>query len=167
MGCSTPYQPLNSFDLRGGYIEKEISPGIWRVMYSGNGYTTMETAQTYFLYRCAELTLSKNYEGFSIVSNVNLARIIKNDAKPVKVASVAPHYVYVPGSSDSQKGYMVGDIQLLHQPLALEPGRVFDAAKLKAVLDPIVNGKKCDAGNVCPHVHSYIYPEGRILKGAG
>lgn len=45
-GCATPY---GSAGILGGFSEKNLEGDIWRVSFSGNGYTTMETVQTYWL----------------------------------------------------------------------------------------------------------------------
>jgi hypothetical protein len=42
--CANTY---SSQGITGGYNEKEMEPGIWRVSYSGNGFTTYESVQTY------------------------------------------------------------------------------------------------------------------------
>src|SRR6267154_1998047 len=98
-GCATEYQSRN---LSGGYREEQSGPDTWFIGFSGNGYTTRETVQTFWLYRAAELMLKK--------------------------------------------------------PFAANPPRIFDAQALKNELDPIVKGKLCSDGNVCPHVHGYLRP---------
>jgi len=55
------------------------------------------------------------------------------------------------------------EIRLLKRPFTPAPPRVFDAAALKTVLEPHVNGPKCKLGNVCPHPHDYLKP---ALAGA-
>src|SRR5205807_329950 len=65
--CATKYEPSG---LTGGFTSLELRPDVWRVSFSGNGHTTNETAQTYWLYRCAELALEKNYDGFEILSDM-------------------------------------------------------------------------------------------------
>lgn len=157
--CSTPYGPNAIF---GGYSEKEIEPSIWRVRFGGNGYTTYETVQTYWLYRCAEMTIEKGFDGFEIISNIRLV-----DAPPApesltsgsdkQLAAVAQYYIpmYIP---QAPMPFVEADIRLLRQPLDPVPGKRFNAADLKNALEPYVKGKKCDADNVCPHVHRYLYP---------
>lgn len=53
--------------------------------------------------------------------------------------------------------YLEGDIRLLKRPFQTQAGKIFDAAKLKVRLDPVINGPKCSLGNVCPHPHDYIH----------
>lgn len=154
--CSTPYGPNAIF---GGYSEKEIEPGIWRVRFSGNGYTTRETVQTYWLYRCAELAIEKGFDGFEIVSNIRLtatpSSAESHAGTDTQLASVAQYYIpmYMPPTP-----FFEADIRLLRHPLDPVLGKRFNAADLKSTLESHVKGKKCDGDNVCPHVHRYLYP---------
>ena len=138
-GCATGY---GADDITGGYSEAQISPGVWTLRYAGNGYTTRETVQTFWLYRAAELTLEQGYDGFEIVSNMRLSALGG-------------------GLSDVQyveKPYLVGEIRMLKKPFTPRPPTILDAHALKARLEPLVKGKLCDDHNVCPHVHDYLMP---------
>ncbi|MGA7711011.1 MAG: hypothetical protein WCA81_03855 [Rhizomicrobium sp.] len=172
-GCATSYQ---SQGITGGYSEKQLEPGVWRVAFGGNGYTTREAVQTYWLYRCTEITLQNGYSGFQILSGVTL---ISNDRDEFDSANLIPihgggggggggghgsrggAYVYIPGGTMMEKPYIVADIRLLKGPITEDPPKVFDAAALKQTLEPLVKGKLCD-GNVCPHVHRYVLPKENV-----
>jgi hypothetical protein len=154
VGCATPY---GSQGITGGFTELELEPNIWRINYGGNGFTTAETVQTYWLYRCAEITLEKGFAGFEVISNTHL---VQGTAREVRVAGPVYVPMYIPMDS-GPKPELIGDIRLLKAPVATKPGKVFDATWLKAQLEPFVKGKKCDEGNVCPHVHHYLYPPRR------
>jgi hypothetical protein len=65
--CSTPYADQG---LLGGFDIKELRPDVSRVKFQGNGYTSRESIQVYWLYRCAELALEKGYAGFEILSDM-------------------------------------------------------------------------------------------------
>ena len=159
--CATSYQPLS---FSGGFRSKQIEGQVYRVTFSANGYSTAETAQTYWLYRCSELALEKQFEGFEILSNINLVMPLAPEqffAPQPGVRKV--QYVYTPIIIDSgYKPFIEADIQLLKGPITAAPPRVFDAAKLQALLDPYVKGEKCNAGNVCEHVHKYLFPDGKF-----
>ena len=71
-GCATPYQPLTVTSMTGGFKVKQIEGDIYRVLFSANGYSSRETAQTYWLYQCASLAIEKGFAGFEILSNINL-----------------------------------------------------------------------------------------------
>jgi hypothetical protein len=133
-GCqATPYQPAAD---TGGFAELELIDGIWRIRFMGNSYTTQETARSYWLYRAAELTTSKGYDGFEVLPQIGLA----------------------PGRGSAL--VIEGEIRMLKTPFEFVPPRTFNAASLKAALDPYVNGAKCDtrttSGNICPHAHDYL-----------
>ena len=139
-GCqATRYQP--SADS-GGFAELELIDAVWRVRFMGNAYTTRETAQTYWLYRSAELALAKGYDGFEVLPQIGMVRS-HGDARSTGSVLV-----------------IEGEIRLLKAPFELAPPRTFNALVLKAALDPHVNGAKCDtrttSGNVCPHAHDYL-----------
>jgi hypothetical protein len=163
-GCASHYGPDQ---ITGGYLEKELEPGTWRVQFLGNGYTTSETTQTFWLYRCAELAKSKGYDGFRILTPIRLSEVqaLRPTAgAPATIIKVhghgggGGHYTYYSYSySQMPKPSLSGDIQMIRNPIAAEPGKVFDATALMAALDPYVKGKLCGT-NVCPHVHRYLYP---------
>lgn len=133
-GCqATRYQPVAD---TGGFAELELTDGIWRIRFAGNAYTTRETARGYWLYRAAELTLSKGYDGFEVLPQIG------------------------PGPSRGNALIIEGEIRMLKTPFESVPPRTFNAASLKAALDPFVNGAKCDtrttSGNICPHAQDYL-----------
>lgn len=64
-GCSTSYGPSG---LTGGYEETQLAPNIWRVSFTGNGYTTQERTQDFALLRSAELTVKTGYRYFGFAS---------------------------------------------------------------------------------------------------
>jgi hypothetical protein len=133
-GCqATRYQPAAD---GGGFAELELIDDIWRIRFTGNAYTTQETARSYWLYRAAELTVSKGYDGFEVLPQIGPAR------------------------SQGSALVVEGEIRMLKAPLEFVPPRTFNAKSLKAALDSHVNGAKCDtrttSGNICPHVHDYL-----------
>jgi hypothetical protein len=78
--CATPYGEQG---LLGGFNAIELRPDVWRVKFQGNGVTTRETAQTFWLNRCAELTLEKGYNAFEILSDMQFVmRRPSNESDP-------------------------------------------------------------------------------------
>ena len=61
--CATPYAQSG---LTGGFDVQELRPDVFRV----SGYTSRETVQVYWLYRCAQLALEKGFGGFEILSDM-------------------------------------------------------------------------------------------------
>ena len=166
-GCATSYQTMG---ISGGFEESNIEGDVWRITFGGNGYATRETVQTYWLYRCSEVALANGFDGFEILSNIQLVKNSNPEdylgTKSSFIKTGGGGVVYVPLYIDeSNKPSIEADIQLLKLPFEARPPKVFDAHELKEVLEPIVNAeKKCDMGNVCPHVHKYLYPKGRFKE---
>lgn len=67
VSCSTPYQDQG---FTGGSDVKELRPDVFRVSFQGNGYTTRESVQVYWLYRSAQLAVEKGFAGFEILSDI-------------------------------------------------------------------------------------------------
>lgn len=160
-GCATPMQKSGFWNgVGGGYSEKQIQDDLWRVGYTGNGFTTYETVQTYWLYRCASLAGERGYAGFEILSDVRLTLSLPASEWTGEAHMEKSHAVYtpifVPGGA-SNFPVLEADIRLLKEPVVSERPKRYNAAELKAALEPIVNGKKCGGGNVCPHAHEYVY----------
>jgi hypothetical protein len=149
--CATSY---SSEGLTGGYSDKQLEPTIWRIEFAGNGDTTDETVETYWLYRAAEVTLANGFDGFKVLSNILLIGV------PLRVAANGAIFIPIPMyTAPTYKPSLSGNIKLLKLPFEAVPGEVFNAADLRKQLDPCVNGPKCDKGNVCPHTHPYVYCE--------
>jgi hypothetical protein len=51
---------------------------------------------------------------------------------------------------------------VLPAPIEAAPPKVFNAKAPLAQLDPIVKGTEQCHGNVCPHVHEYLLPKGKL-----
>ena len=64
---ATPYQPLGTRGSSGGFAEQRIEANRYRVVFSGNDYTSRQTVENYLLFRAAELTVASGYDGFTIV----------------------------------------------------------------------------------------------------
>ncbi|MFI4935267.1 MAG: CC0125/CC1285 family lipoprotein [Caulobacterales bacterium] len=160
LGCATSYAPES---LIGGYSESRVSSNVWRITFSGNGYTSQETVQTYWLYHCAAVALREGFDGFRILTPVKLTeleeRLGEGQPRVIRARASGGGFVYIPIYIPSavDKPSLSGEIVLLKAPITADPGHTFDANALQAHLGPYVLGAKC-GGNVCPHVHSYLYP---------
>lgn len=155
--CASTYAPSS---IVGGFSDAKMGSDQWIVSYGGNGYTTEETVQTYWLYHCAELALANGYDGFEILSGVKLTAVEPSDgARLIRISEPQRMDDY----ERSQKPWLDGRVRMLRKPLSPDPGRIFDARVLKARLEPYVVGTKC-GGNVCPHVHDYLYPPAPVLN---
>lgn len=156
-----------------GYIERETETGTWNLAFGGNGYTSRESAQTYWLYRAAELTLERGYDGFEIpgwFSWVHRDVPISPEVSRLRPYQIAAGMIFIPIPTGQGNGLsyrpltfpkIEADIRLIYAPITTKPSKIFDARKLKAAVEPYVVGPKCDVlegiDNVCPHVHDYVY----------
>jgi hypothetical protein len=191
--CATPYTESG---ILGGFDAKEFREDVYRVSFGGNGYTSTETVQTYWLYKCADLALEKGYYGFEILSDLRFVmhrpesqeavsgtmRIVVSAAELAELsrwridASHEPDtavrvqvarggtFIYVPtyGGAARPKPLFQGDIQLIKKTFAPAPPKLFAASALKGALEDHVKSDKCGLGNVCPHVHDYLFPKGAL-----
>ena len=66
-GCATSYQKDGFFSLSGGYSETQLDKNVFKVSFSGNGFTSRERATNLTLLRSAELTLENGYQYFAII----------------------------------------------------------------------------------------------------
>ena len=69
-GCATPtpYQPLGApTGIRGGFSEQQIESNRFRVMFAGNELTSRERVENYLLFRAAELTVQRGFDGFTLM----------------------------------------------------------------------------------------------------
>ncbi|MCY4427805.1 MAG: hypothetical protein OXC05_12365 [Halieaceae bacterium] len=161
-GCATAYQKAAG-KYTGGYRAVELEPGIYRVVFYGNGYTTKETVQTYWLYKCTEVALENGYDGFEILSVINLTQNFSveeffHGKNPLREAQV---YYFPMDVGPKPELELEGDIRLLRNPVSEMPPKIFDARKLQEALSLYVNAEeKCEGGNICEHVHKYLHPEG-------
>ena len=154
--CATPYQQAGFLNWEdGGFRVVQLRDAAqkpmedrWRIQFDGNQNTTLETVRTYGLYRCATLALEKGFDGFEVI--------------PLAQMSLAPA---APGFQKAQFIFIpvriprfAAEIRLLKKPFVANPPQIFDAAALKAALEPHVTGEKCEGGNVCPHTPDYLQP---------
>lgn len=63
-GCATSYQ---STGLTGGFSETRLAEDMFRVEFTGNGFTRGERASDFALLRASELTLDNGYRYFVIM----------------------------------------------------------------------------------------------------
>jgi hypothetical protein len=98
--CATPYAEQG---LLGGFDVKELRRDVYRVSFQGNGYTSRESVQAYWLYRCAELALEKGFAGFEILSDMQFVMrrpSVDDFATPALSGSMASLRTRIPVSPD-------------------------------------------------------------------
>ncbi len=152
-GCAAPYQPRGH---QSGYTDKRIDDNTYIVNYLGDGTTDAERTWNFWMYRCAELTLEKGYVYFAILPRT---RLTSETATPMLRPALAytgrtdgaGEFVQTKGGGVTYYSYSVpytytaafsnATIKLYRDPLPLSVLIAVDAAKLKAVLAPVVAGK--------------------------
>ena len=177
-GCIAVYQPQSNvpfLNIRGGYSEHTRGNGVWHVAFGASSPTTSETAQCYWLYRCAELALDKGFDGFEILSEIRLAayRLPKSypdggaRVQPASWGGIALGLLAGGGGGGGDPLNFAADIRMLKGPIAARPPRIFDAQKLKAALISHVAEPMKSRTNVKPHPHDYLRPESGLTNQAG
>jgi hypothetical protein len=198
--CATPYAEQG---LLGGFDVKELRPDVYRVSFQGNGYTSRESVQAYWLYRCAELALEKGFAGFEILSDMQFvmqrpavddvdtpaltssiasmrtripvspnevteaaswraqADLATRTGQPIRVAHGGA-IIFYSGGASIPKPAIEGDVHFIAGPVESAPPKLFNAKALRDQLQPIIKAEKCGVGNVCPHVHEYLLPKGKL-----
>ena len=67
-GCAAPRSTVyKARDGGFGSTETRMEDGAWRVAFTGNRATRLETAENYALYRAAEITLRGGFERFAVI----------------------------------------------------------------------------------------------------
>ncbi|QOZ76639.1 hypothetical protein XH83_14965 [Bradyrhizobium sp. CCBAU 53351] len=129
VSCSTPYQQQS---ITGGSDVKELRADVYRVSFQGNGYTTRESVQVYWLYRAAQLALEKGFAGFEVLSDIHfvMRRPPAEDRTGPRLASAVPSLrTYIPVSPQETADFRVWDRGDLasrsDEPIRLARGAVF------------------------------------------
>ena len=200
--CATPYQQQG---ITGGSDVKELRPDVYRVSFQGNGYTTRESVQVYWLYRCAELAIEKGFTGFEILSDMQFVmprpatddlpkfalsssvpslrtripvssdeaaelklwrthvEFASRSAEPIRIArGGGAIFIYSGGGAAIPRPAIEGDVHFLSTPIESAPPKIFNAKALRAQLEPLVTAPEKCGGNICPHVHEYLLPKGKL-----
>lgn len=107
----TPYAPAET--RQGGYSERLVEPGRYRVKFSGNSLTSRDTVESYALHRAAELTLEHGGEHFIVTQrNVDIDTTYVADFPPVPY--YRPYYRrhFYPGDPFGPFPYAYGPTRL-------------------------------------------------------
>ncbi|MBR0720678.1 CC0125/CC1285 family lipoprotein [Bradyrhizobium manausense] len=115
VSCSTPYQQSG---FTGGSDVKELRPDVYRVTFQGNGYTTRESVQVYWLYRSAQLAVEKGFAGFEILSDIQfvMRRPPADDRRPRLAVAVPSLRTHIPVSPQEAADFRIRDDDLAMRP---------------------------------------------------
>jgi hypothetical protein len=92
-GCAsaTLYQPMT---LDGGYAQTRLGSDMFNVIFQGNAHTPWRTAETYALYRSAELSDESGFDYFVVVGgNAEISPLLLSglDAYPSQASGTGSH----------------------------------------------------------------------------
>jgi hypothetical protein len=103
-GCATAY---NNTGFSGGYSDTQLAPDVFRITFSGNGFTSSDRAQDFALLRAADLTLSHRFRFFAIITGRSGG----------SVSSVTlPGSSYTTASATGYGGYAYGTATTTYTP---------------------------------------------------
>lgn len=70
IGCSTQYQPEG---FTGGFNDTQLSKDVFRISFTGNGYTSSDKVGDFVLLRAAELSMKNGYRYFAVIDGKETA----------------------------------------------------------------------------------------------
>ena len=88
--------------------------------------------------------------------------LASRSAEPIRMARGGGAVIFYGGGAAIPKPAIEGDVHFISTPVVSAPPKVFNARELRDQLEPIVKAEKCGVGNVCPHVHEYLLPKGKL-----
>jgi hypothetical protein len=88
--------------------------------------------------------------------------LASRSAAPARMARGGGAIFFYGGGAAIPMPSIEGDVHFLPAPVESAPPKVFNARALRDQLEPIVKADKCGVGNVCPHVHEYLLPKGKL-----
>lgn len=110
--CATGYHKTG---ITGGYSETQLAPDIFRVSFSGNGFSSNQRAEDLVLLRAAELTLNHGYSYFIVGGESDIS---------VNQTAYMPGHSYTSGSLS-----MVGNSAIYSAQTTYFPGMNIDIYK--------------------------------------
>jgi len=161
-----PYRDEWSGGVHGGYSDKQLAADIFRVRFHGNELAARDRVEGYMLYRAAELTLQRGFDWFVILDrhteHDRQTYIEPNPAYEPYYGSAyggwQPHWRYWRGGTSvdwhpERTGRFWSDevdmrtvdsyeaeaeIMVRKRPMPADTARSFDARKVIADLEPLV-----------------------------
>jgi hypothetical protein len=81
-GCSGLHTNYGPIGLKGGYKEKQVSPGVWRVVGLGNGFSPQGFGMKMAMYRSAELIKAAGFSHVQIIDQKGKVRYMGRGGAP-------------------------------------------------------------------------------------
>ncbi len=136
-GCATSYRSRGI--LGDGYSEENLGEDRWRVTYAVNFLTPLERIDTFLLFRCAELTVEKNFSYFLVVHGTEDDPLLK-PMKPdlIDSPSWASNAPQPPGANPPKKKRTEAVVIRIFKGKPANGPKVYDARELIQQLRPKV-----------------------------
>ncbi|MBC7522265.1 MAG: hypothetical protein H7268_14385 [Sandarakinorhabdus sp.] len=75
-GCASVQSDYRPMRLTGGYSDKLVEPGLWKVVGGSNGYTATGTGRNMAMYRAAEVIDQAGFSQMQIIDQKGVATSI-------------------------------------------------------------------------------------------
>lgn len=128
--------------MTGGYQDEKIDDSRYRVEFFGNGHASKERVWNFWIYRCAELTISKGYTYFRVEPLPKSGWLDESAIRPavfdgirdgfIKTAG-APVFIYMPGGTITTWSSR-GIVTMFSDPV---PANVHYALRAQSILDDL------------------------------
>lgn len=147
VGCTTPYGPHG---LTGGYDEKKLEEDSYIVSFYGNGHTSGQQVWNYWIYRCAELTVEKGYDFFSLTPSEEYAlldashdgQIVEFEMLPDEQAdSELQKVIYQTYTITTYSANAKVDMYKMPIDEKVDPSELLDASYVLSALEPYLKAK--------------------------
>lgn len=111
----TSYQPSG---FTGGFSQIKLADDVYRVQFSGNGFTSTEKSYRYALRRSAELSRQHGYRYFKVLKSSTEIDKTSSYRTPVeaKTSTSYNHSGYGYGNQDSKTTVSGGEKVKIHKP---------------------------------------------------
>lgn len=126
-GCSTPYQ---SKGFRGGFTEMRLAPDVFRIRFSGNGYTSGQCAEDFALLRACQLCLSNQFSCFALMKSHSEVKSYTYTTPLSVTTTTSGGYGYIASQTPGSTTFLKPGTALLIRAFPQKPDDVFtyDAA---------------------------------------
>ena len=150
-GCAAPYVPSGVAGgyLTPGYKERELTENEYVVSFFGNRNTPEQQVWNYWVYRCAELTLEKDFAYFKITPTdehaknrinsdeglVEFSMLSQNESIDDSISGLRPVYYLITSATTYHSN---GIVTMYKNPIPEDAGLILDAKIIIDELEPYV-----------------------------
>jgi len=139
--CATPYQESGE-SIAGGHMFKRESNNIFKVAFSGNGFTSPKRAKDFAMLRAAEITLEHQFNYFTIIGkkDVTSTEHIDTGGSSYTTGNISSYgnyatysgtTTYSPSTTPVHKPASLVIIQCYTKKPSGNTGQIYDAKSVK------------------------------------